>query len=111
MTYGTVNYGLRFVSYALHMAEETIGARLERLLKIKGVDRAALAAYCGVQRMTVHQWIRDISEPRALNLALIAKFFGTDIPYIVFGDAREPPGGFPPVPPTAVEARLRRRRI
>lgn len=108
MTYDPVNHGFRNVRYSLQMPQdESMGHRITKALTMKNLSQAELAEICGVSRMTVHQWVKDISEPRPENLLTLAHVLGTDAPYLVFGDDRQPPGGFPQVPD--VLARRRRK--
>lgn len=92
--------------------EETMGQRITKAMSMKNISQAKLAEICKVSRMTVHQWVKDTSEPRPENLLTLAHVLGTDALYLVFGDNREPRGGFPSVPDSA-ESRggSRRRKI
>lgn len=75
-----------------------MGQRITKAMAMKDITQAKLAEVCGVSRMTVHQWVKDISEPRPDNLLTLAHVLGTDARYLVFGDNRAPPGGFPAIP-------------
>lgn len=96
MTYEAVNHGGAPVRYSLHMgADETMGQRIVACMRMRNLSQSQLAKLCQVSRMTVHQWVKDISEPRPENLLTLAHILGTDARYLVFGDKREPNGGFP----------------
>lgn len=99
MTYVSVNHGSGNVRYSLHMTDdETMGQRITKAMSMRNISQAKLAQICRVSRMTVHQWVKDTSEPRPENLLTLAHVLGTDARYLVFGDNREPRGGFPAVP-------------
>lgn len=91
-----------------------MGQRIAKAMSIRNITQSKLAGICGVSRMTVHQWVKDISEPRPENLLTLAHVLGTDARYLVFGDDREPQGGFPSVPNSPEESgnsrSLRRRK-
>lgn len=80
--------------------EETMGERISRQMDVKGLSQAELARVLQVTRVTVHQWVHDLSEPTPDNLLKIASvLFDGDVYYLVHGPDREPPGGFPKVDP------------
>jgi len=94
--------------------EETMGQRITKAMAMKNITQAELAGICKVSRMTVHQWVKDISDPRPENLLTLAHVLGTDARYLVFGEDREPIGGFPSIPTSPEDSGasrpLRRRR-
>lgn len=95
------NYSELSVGLDLHPrmnTEETMGGRIARQMEVKNLTQAELARVLNVTRVTVHQWVHDLSEPTPENLTKIAAvLFDGDVMYLVHGPDREPPGGFPSV--------------
>lgn len=82
--------------------QETMGSRIQRQMEVKGLSQAELARTLQVTRVTVHQWVHDLSEPTPDNLLKIAvALFDGDVFYLVHGPDREPPGGFSAPDPSA----------
>lgn len=81
--------------------EETMGQRIARLADAKNLSQSEIARLLGVTRASVGQWFHDVSPNiRPANLATLAHVLGTDVPYLIWGKARQPEGGFPPAPAT-----------
>jgi transcriptional regulator with XRE-family HTH domain len=92
------------------MSEDAaMGQRIAKAMEIKGVSQSELARIMGVSRMTVSQWVNGISEPRPENFVVLAYLLGTTERYLVFGDKREPQGGFPSIGPSDVRSFRRRK--
>jgi DNA-binding XRE family transcriptional regulator len=102
MTYSVVNYGVggcEITFPPMAEPEETMGVRVSRQMEVKNLSQSALGRILGVSRMTVSQWCRDVSEPKPGHLVKLAELlFDGDVLYMIYGPAREPPGGFPTIP-------------
>jgi transcriptional regulator with XRE-family HTH domain len=85
--------------------EDSMATRILRQLEVKNLNQAQMARTLKVSRTTVTQWCQGSSKPRPEQLVKIAELlFDGDVHYLVFGPAREPPNGFPSVPPRGTAA-------
>ena len=66
---------------------ETIGAKIVALRKVKGVTQSDLGTYLNVSYQAVSKWERGDSCPDFETLSRIARFFGVSISY--FEDSSE----------------------
>lgn len=116
MTYSCASHGVWGAALpyaAMVQEEETMGQRVSRLMESKGLSQAAVARALGCSRMTVNQWVHDVSEPRPEHLLSLSELLGTDPFYLVFGPSRRSPsrGGAPSsVGGTASSGPLRRSK-
>jgi transcriptional regulator with XRE-family HTH domain len=78
---------------------ETMGERIAQLRQSKNWTQTDLAKILRVTRMSVIQWETDITlNIRPNHLLTLAKVFGTDPYFLVYGAARQPKEGWPMVP-------------
>lgn len=90
--------------------DENMGHRISKAMEIRGISQADLARVMGISRMTVSQWVNGTSEPRPENFVVLAYILNTTERYLVFGDKREPSGGFPVVTTDSGSFKFRRRK-
>lgn len=57
----------------------------EKLLKLRGVSSATVAANTGVSQTTLSQWKSGRSTPKADKLQKIADYFGVSLEYLMTG--------------------------
>lgn len=58
------------------MDTDSLGKRLRHARVEAGLQQTEVAQKVGVSRVAVSDWERDVSEPKAENLTLLAKLFG-----------------------------------
>jgi len=67
---------------------ESLGERLRRVKKARGVDNAAIAAAAGVHPKTVSRWLNDKSNPDPSELDAAAEFLGVTSAWLRSGEQR-----------------------
>jgi DNA-binding XRE family transcriptional regulator len=70
---------------------ETLGARLERLRKVRGLSKTALAHRLGVTPTSICYWEQGRSRPRPALLSAVAEILGLS-PADLLGEAPGPDG-------------------
>ena len=65
---------------------ETLGERLRRTKRTRGVDNAEIAAAAGVHPKTVSRWLNDKSTPDPRELDAAAKYLGVTSDWLRNGD-------------------------
>ena len=64
---------------------ETLGERIQRLMKAQGYTQAELASMVGVTGAAMSRYINDNREPKAEILANLATALNTTIDYLISG--------------------------
>ena len=78
--------------YAVRM--EIMGDRIKRLRVARGLTQPEFAKLVGVTKSAVSQWEDGSSKNLKLEtLARVLHVLNTDLPYLVWGESRSPPGG------------------
>jgi len=67
------------------VAAETMGQRIQKLMESHRLNQSEVARQLGCSRMTVSQWVNDISDPTPKHLLNLADLLHTDPHYLVFG--------------------------
>lgn len=70
---------------------ETLGARLERLRKVRGLSKTALANRLGITPTSICYWEQGRSRPRPALLSAVAEILGLS-PADLLGEAPGPDG-------------------
>jgi transcriptional regulator with XRE-family HTH domain len=72
---------------------ETMGDRIRVLRGARNLTQTKLAELCGVSRGAVAQWELGMVENIRLKAVLrLVEVLGTDVAYLVYGQARKPQG-------------------
>ena len=78
-------------------AGDTIGGRLIRARKAKGLTRTQLARGLGIKTQTLHAWEENRSSPRSNRLAMLAGVLNVSPTWILTGRGDDPlPNGDDP---------------
>ena len=62
---------------------ETIGRRLKRLRKSKGLSQDAVSDLIYVSRETIRDWENDVCRPTCDSLITLGKFYQVSVDYIL----------------------------
>lgn len=60
-----------------------IGNRINELRKERGLSQQALAKQIGVSQKAIDYWERNVNEPKASYIVLLADFFGVSADYLL----------------------------
>lgn len=63
----------------------TIGKRIARCRKEKGLSQEDIAEMVGVSRQAVSKWENDLTAPDTYNLIELAKIFDVSVEYLALG--------------------------
>ncbi len=69
--------------------ENTLGIRLAKYRKIKGLSQEELAFKLDVSRQAVSKWERDEASPDTNNLIALAKIYGVSLDDLLYKDPEE----------------------
>ena len=61
----------------------TIAESIKELRLERGLSQAALAKSIGVSQKAIDYWERDVNEPKATYIVLLADFFGVTTDYLL----------------------------
>lgn len=64
---------------------ESLGIRLKRLRKDKGLTQVELGKLSGVTGVTIGYWEKDLNEPGSKALSKLAQALGTTESYLLYG--------------------------
>lgn len=107
-----MQFSLPFMDDKAAPTEETMGQRISRLMESHRLNQSDVARALKCSRMTVSQWVNDISQPTPSNLLWLADLLHTDAHYLVFGAEGDTSGPSGPsgAPSGVFRAPFRRRR-
>ncbi len=60
-----------------------IGTRIKELRRERALSQQALAQHIGVSQKAIDYWERNINEPKASYIVLLAEFFGVSSDYLL----------------------------
>lgn len=60
-----------------------IGNRINELRKERGLSQHALAKQIGVSQKAIDYWERNVNEPKASYIVLLADYFGVTADYLL----------------------------
>lgn len=60
-----------------------IGNRINELRKERGLSQHALAKQIGVSQKAIDYWERNVNEPKASYIILLADYFGVTADYLL----------------------------
>lgn len=63
----------------------TIGTRIQRLRKQKGLSQNRLAQIAGISRQAVSKWENDQAAPDTMHLIVLADILDTEVEYLATG--------------------------
>lgn len=89
--------------------DNSIGERIYRLRKLKGLSQEKLAKLTGVSRQTVHRWEADEMHPNNENLATLCNLFLVDKSYILDGNTTVIPPAAQPIDVVVTNDKKKRR--
>lgn len=64
---------------------ESLGIRLKKLRKDKGLTQVELGKLSGVTGVTIGYWEKDLNEPGSKALSKLAQALGTTESYLLYG--------------------------
>ncbi len=62
---------------------DMIGNRINELRKERGLSQHALAKQIGVSQKAIDYWERNVNEPKASYIVLLADYFGVTADYLL----------------------------
>lgn len=62
---------------------DMIGNRINELRKERGLSQHALAKQIGVSQKAIDYWERNVNEPKASYIILLADYFGVTADYLL----------------------------